>query len=91
MDKMKVTLSDRISVKADRWPWQGYGWFGTSKQLKAPLNARGARFGGGWRWCFGFRIGSFSKKSSMLLDLLFGTVRIKWDFRTKHEIISERF
>jgi len=61
-----------LEIKASRWPWQGYGWFSTKNNPKALLNASGARFGGGWKWCLGVRIGG----STMMFDLLFGIITI---------------
>lgn len=55
-----------------RWPWQrGYDWRGMTG-CTAPLNAGGARFGGGWRYKLGVDIGS----RSILINLIFGIVRI---------------
>lgn len=64
----------RVEVKASRWPWQGYGWFPhkNGNGPKAIFNANGARFGAGWNYKLGFSIGG----SWLLIDLLFGTVRI---------------
>ncbi len=64
----------KYRIKADRWPWQGYGWFPhkNGKGPTAPLNRSGARFGGGWRWKIGISVGG----SSIIIDLLFGSVRI---------------
>lgn len=63
-------------IKADRWPWQGWGWFPHKLRRKspgfAPLNASGARFGGGWRYKLGIQIGG----STVIIDLLFGSIRI---------------
>ena len=72
----------RVSIRADRWPWQvrrsvalmsgpdekkgeKYGW--------KPTKGTG-RFGGGWNWALGFEASS----STIILNLLFGTVRISW-------------
>lgn len=68
----------RLKVTASRWPWQGYGWFPHKQPWshgRAPLNASGARFGGGWTYKFGIAIGG----SDIILDLIFGSVRIKID------------
>lgn len=64
----------RIEIRATRFPWQGYGWFPhkNGKGDKAPLNPYGSRFGAGWTYKLGLSIGG----STILLDLLFGTVRI---------------
>ena len=64
----------RLQVEAKRFPWQGYGWFPHKNGMghKAILNQSGARFGGGWNYKLGISIGS----SSVVLDLVFGIVRI---------------
>lgn len=64
----------RVEIQASRWPNQGYGWFPHKggKGPKAPLNQSGARFGGGWNYKLGIDIGS----RSVLINLLFGMVRI---------------
>lgn len=63
-----------IKAKLDRWPWQdGYGW-GNMTGRTAPLNPKGARFGGGWKYKLGISIGG----STILLDLFFGMVQITW-------------
>lgn len=64
----------RLEIKASRWPWQGYGWFSTKNNPKAYLNPSGARFGGGWRWCLGVRIGG----DTVMMELLFGMLRFAW-------------
>lgn len=64
----------KIEITASRWPWQGYGWF-PHKNGKGPtamLNSSGARFGGGWKYKLGISVGG----SAIILDLLFGMVRI---------------
>lgn len=61
----------RWRVSASRWPWQ-------DNPLAYPLNSNGARFGAGWRWCLGVKIGS----SSVLFDLGWGTIRI-WKGRKR--------
>lgn len=65
-------------IKADRWPWQGWGWFPHRAKGKspgfAPLNSSGARFGGGWAWKVGISVGPSGR--SIIIDLLFGSVRI---------------
>jgi len=66
----------RIEIKASRWPWQGAGWFPHRQPWhpgRAPLNSCGARFGGGWKYKFGISIGG----STILIDLLFGSLRIQ--------------
>ncbi len=61
----------RISIAAQRWPWQaGYNWRGMSS-LRAPLNPAGARFGGGWRYKVGIDIGG----RTIILNLLLGMLR----------------
>ena len=71
--------------RSSRWPWQrGYDWRGQVSPT-APLNAGGARFGGGWRWCLGIEIGG----STVVLNFLYGIVTVttndpaveatKWD------------
>lgn len=70
----------RLIIKAQRWPWQGYGWFPhrcSNPALRAPLNGNGARFGGGWRYKLGVSIGG----STILVDLLFGMLRIELEAR----------
>ncbi len=65
----------RYEVRADSWPWQGFGWFphrSGKSPSKAPLNPSGARFGGGWRYQLGISIGA----RSVMVDLLFGSIRI---------------
>lgn len=64
----------RIEITASRFPWQGYGWFPhkNGKGPTAPLNPAGSRFGAGWNYKLGISIGG----RTILLDLLFGTVRI---------------
>jgi hypothetical protein len=59
-------------IKASRWPWQeGYNWRGMTSSA-APLNAGGARFGGGWGYKLGIDIGG----TTIMLNLLFGMVSI---------------
>lgn len=64
----------RLKIKFDRWPWQGYGWFPhkNGKGPKAIFNPMGSRFGAGWNWRLGISVGS----STVLIDLLFGSVRV---------------
>lgn len=64
----------RIEVKALRWPWHGYGWLPhrNGKGPVALLNPAGSRFGGGWNWKLGISVG----ESTVLIDLLFGSIRI---------------
>lgn len=63
----------QIDVKASRWPWQpGYNWRGMENS-RAPLNAGGARFGGGWRYKLGVDVGG----STVIVNLIFGMVRIR--------------
>lgn len=71
----------RLWVKASRWPWQGYGWRGTSDKIRAPL-AGGARFGGGWRYKLGISIGG----KSVLVELIFGMLT----FVTKDPEVTRR-
>ena len=67
----------RLTVKASRFPWQGYGWFPhkNGRGPTAPLNAGGARFGGGWTYKLGLSVGG----TTLMLDLLFGTVSLRWE------------
>lgn len=75
-----IIVADRIKISASRWPWQKvgmraalcsdserkmerYGWRGTDGM---------GRFGGGWNWCLGFRIGG----SSIYIELLWGAITI---------------
>jgi len=77
-------FNQRIKIRASRWPWQkGYNWRGMTSS-SAPLNYGGARFGGGWRYKFGFELGGFSSRNSLGLDLLFGIISVSWDFRPEH-------
>jgi len=67
----------RLNIESSRWPWQpiggrydqpnrtNYGW--------KPLGGMG-RFGGGWNFKLGIAIG----ENSMVLDLIFGMIRINW-------------
>lgn len=60
----------KLTIKAERWPWQaGYNWRGMTSNT-APLNYRGARFGGGWRYKLGIDAGG----SSVILNLVFGII-----------------
>lgn len=70
-DEMRI---GRYEVTASRWPWQGYGWLPHSNGNgpRAPLNPMGARFGGGWKYKLSVSVGG----STVILDLLFGIVRI---------------
>lgn len=76
-------LFNRITVGASRFPWQKrtgmamlsdpktekagtrYGWKGTPGM---------GRFGGGWNWCLGFRLGG----KTIYIELLIGAIRISW-------------
>lgn len=63
----------RLKVTADRFPWQGYGWFPhkNDNSQKAMFNPSGARFGGGWNYKLGLSIGG----STVIIDLIFGSLR----------------
>lgn len=64
----------KYEITASRFPWQGYGWF-PHKNGKGPtamLNPQGSRFGAGWNYKLGVSVGG----TTLLIDLLFGTVRI---------------
>lgn len=80
-DRLCLKLG-RLWIRADRWPWQvrnhravlsgpgekvgeKYGWL--------PTQGTG-RFGGGWNWNLGIQVGG----TTVLLELLFGTVMITW-------------
>lgn len=66
----------KLDITASRFPWQGYGWF-PHKNGKGPtalLNGSGARFGGGWKYKLGVSIGG----TTVMVDLLFGTLSIRW-------------
>ncbi|MFY1847920.1 hypothetical protein [Achromobacter dolens] len=66
----------KIEIIAQRWPWQGYGWFphkASKPKHTAPLNPGGARFGGGWNYKLGIMVGG----STIIIDLLFGSIRIQ--------------
>lgn len=61
-----------LKIRASHWPWQrGYNWRGMTSS-SAPLNAGGARFGGGWRMKLGFALGG----TTLMVDLLFGMLTI---------------
>jgi hypothetical protein len=65
----------KYTIKAIRWPSQGYGWF-PHKNGKGPtamLNSSGARFGAGWIYKLGISVGS---SGGILIDLLFGSIMI---------------
>ena len=69
-----------MRVEAKRWPWQkGYNWRGMENS-SAPLNSGGARFGGGWGYKLGVDVGG----STVILNLLFGMVRISRAKRCVH-------
>ena len=53
-----------MKVTFDRWPWQ---YSCTRWHL--------GRFGGGWKYCLGFKYGG----RTIILDLLFGSIRISWE------------
>lgn len=81
-DKNKLYIS-KVKITASRFPWQTrtgmallsdpktegagtkYGWRGTPGM---------GRFGGGWNWCIGFRVGS----KSVYIELLVGAISISW-------------
>lgn len=65
----------KVHITASRFPWQGYGWFPhkNGKGPKAALNPGGARFSGGWTYKLGISVGG---SGTILIDLLFGTIRI---------------
>jgi len=54
-------------MKADRWPWQGFGW-----RLRGSGNQR---FGGGWFFKFGVDVGG----STIIFNLGLGLVRVTWN------------
>ena len=84
-------FNGRINVSATRWPWQaGYNWRGMATENPAPGNPEGARFGGGWKYCLGVRIAGFSRHDSLYFELLFGMIRVGWDFRKRAEIEKEK-
>lgn len=63
----------RWTIRADRWPWQGYGWFKPGpKSGRAHLNPMGDRFGGGWTWKLGVALGG----GTVMFDLLFGMISV---------------
>lgn len=64
-----------IQIKATRWPWQPGG---RKAALVAPLNPRGSRFGGGWDYKFGVAVCLGKHSTTVLLELLFGIVTIRW-------------
>lgn len=82
-------MARRFEVKASRWPWQvGYNWRGM-KSCSAPLNDGGARFGGGWKYKFGFSTAGWSETGiGVSFDLLFGIVSIR--YRTRKGMDAER-
>ena len=60
-------------IVAKRWPWQdGYDWHGMTN-CPAPLNPKGARFGGGWKYKLGISVSG----SSIMVDLVFGLISIQ--------------
>ena len=71
----------KYTIKAERWPWQGWGWRPHLNRIHspgyAPLNSTGARFGGGWRYKLGIAVGG----TTIYVDLLFGSVRISRERR----------
>ena len=68
-----------MNIKLTRWPWQeDYNWSGTTKF--ALLN-NGARFGGGWKYKLGIDVGG----KTILIHLLFGSIRISWHKKPKEE------
>lgn len=77
----------QIDVKASRWPWQaGYNWRGMTNS-RAPLNAGGARFGGGWRYKLGFAVCG----QTLMIDLLFGMITIRvFDWAAAETAAAER-
>ncbi len=46
-------------------------------------NVHWGRFGGGWNWNLGFMISSFSRRGTLIINLLFGHIRFDWDFTGK--------
>jgi len=72
----------QFKISAQRWPWQdGYDWKGT--KICAPLNANHARFGGGWKWSLGFSLSGIWPRGTFVLDLLYGSIRIHWNFKNE--------
>lgn len=84
-----MNTNRRIEIKAKRWPWQqGYNWRGMTNST-APLNADGARFGGGWKYKIGFSTGGWTKRGiHVSFDLLFGIVSVT--YRTSFAIAEDR-
>jgi hypothetical protein len=78
----------RLEIKATRWPWQtGYNWRGMTS-CSAPLNADGARFGGGWKYKCGFSTAGWSETGiGISFDLIFGIINIR--YRTRRGIEKE--
>ncbi|AWB21208.1 hypothetical protein DA075_10020 [Methylobacterium currus] len=74
-----------LIIRAERWPWQGYGWRSTGG-FKAPLNQGGARFGAGWRWKLGICVGS----TTVLVELLFGMLVFRWESAADRAAIAAR-
>jgi hypothetical protein len=68
----------KLKIKANRWPWQGYGWFphkdSENRKAAAILNPIGSRFGAGWNYKLGVSVGS----RTVIIDLLFGSFRISY-------------
>jgi hypothetical protein len=71
-----------VEITASRWPWQWY-LAPDPKRAHTPQGKRYgwnpdsvamSRFGGGWSWKLGVSFGG----KTILLDLLFGIVRITW-------------
>lgn len=50
MAELRIFTGGAFFARASRWPWQ-------KGSYRAPLNPRGARFGGGWDFALGVRLG----------------------------------
>lgn len=80
---MKGTMM-RIKFEAKRWPWQkGYNWHGMEEgaMLNPVLRKTNAapRFGAGWVYGFGIRVGSRHEHGrTILLELIYGFVTIRF-------------
>lgn len=83
-DGNKLIIGSRLKITASRFPWQHRGSAALlssdseRKGVGKPYGWRGSdgmgRFGGGWNWCLGFRIGG----SSIYIELLVGAITISW-------------
>ena len=64
----------RLRIGPRRW---GNSWKGDSP-LGKERRTMWKRFGGGWHWCLGVRVGG----RTVLLELIWGLVSFTWEKRT---------